>query len=232
MTTLPQDIKDRFYNTIKGDISLDDFEQWLYADKELETHLKSDDYLDLISLSFKKSGAKYELWNLLKKHIDLGEFETYKMLGLLNEAKQKTKRLPYILMEFYDLYCKGYNFLQDLGLGIGLAVEVPRVNNTTADTWDELNADRQKELLNSFSPELEDCIEQVIYWLETKKIILTGEQDEIGHYDYEDLRTEEERKSKLWVTVSEDKETGFSASKNTFWYKQTETKWWEFWKLI
>lgn len=230
MTTLPQDIKERFYKTIKADISLDDFEQWLYADKELEKHLKSDDYLDLISLGFKKSGAKYELWNLLKKHIDLGEFEKYKMLGLLNEAKQKTKRLPYILMEFYDLYCKGYYFLQDLGLGIGLAVKVPRVNNTIADTWDELTTEQQEELLDSFSPELEDCIEQVIYWLETKKIILTGEQDEIGYYDYKDLRTEEERKSKLWVTVSEDKETGFSARKNTLRDTQVEKKWWEFWK--
>lgn len=230
MTTLPQDIKERFYKTIKGDISLDDFEQWLYANKELEKYLNSDDYLDLISLSFKKSGAKYELWNLLKKHIDLGEFETYKMLGLLNEAKQKTERLPYVLMEFYDLYCKGYNFFQDLGIGIGLAVEVPRVNNTTADTWDELTNEQQKELLDSFSPELEECIEQVIYCLETKKIVLTGEQDEIGHYDYEDYRTEEEKKSKIWVTVSEDKETGFSASKNTLWDKQTDKKWWEFWK--
>jgi len=230
MTTLPQDIKERFYKTIKGDISLDDFEQWLYADKKLEKQLRSEDYLDLISLSFKKSGAKYEIWVLLKKHIDLGEFETYKMLALLNEAKQKTERLPYVLMEFYDLYCKGYNFFQDLGLGIGLAIEVPRVNNITADTWEDLTSEQQQELLDSFSPELEECIEQVIIWLETKKIILTGEQDEIGHYDYEDYRTEEERKSKLWVTVSEDKEKSFSASKNTLWDKQTEKKWWEFWK--
>lgn len=230
MTTLSQDIKEKFYKTIKGDISLGDFEEWLYDDRELEKHLKSDDYLDLISLSFKKSGAKYELCNLLKKHIYLGEFETYKMLGLLNEAKQKTVRLPYILMEFYDLYCKGYNFFQDLGLGIGLAVEVPRVNNTTADTWDELTREQQKELLDSFSPELEECIERVIYWLETKKIILTGEQDEIGHYKYEDLRNEEEKKSKFWITVSEGKEARFSASKDALLDKQTEKKWWEFWK--
>ena len=170
----------------------------MYADKELEKFLKSNDYLDLISLSFRKIGAKYEICNLLKKHIDLGEFEKYKILGLLNEAKQKTERLPFILMEFYNLYCKGYNFFQDLGLGIGLSVEMPRVDNTTADTWDELTRDQQKELLDSFSPELEECIAKVIYWLETKKIILTGEQDEIGHYEYEDLRTEEEKISKLW----------------------------------
>lgn len=61
MTTLPHDIKERFYKTITGDISLDDFEQWLYADKELQKHLKANDYHDLISLSFKDNGGKYEL---------------------------------------------------------------------------------------------------------------------------------------------------------------------------
>jgi len=230
MTSLPQNIKERFYKTIQGVISLNDFEQWLYANKELENLLNPEDYLDLISLSFKKSGAKYELWNLLKKHIDLGEFETYKMLELLNEAKRKTKRLPYILMEFYHLYCKGYDFLQDLGLGIGLEVQVPSLKNTTAETWDELTSEQQKELLDSFSPKLEECIEQVLFWLETRKIILTGKQDEIGHYDYEDLRTEEERRSILWVTVLEDKVTGFSANKNILLNKSTDKKWWEFWK--
>ena len=230
MTTLPQDIKVKFYNTIKGDISLDDFEKWLYADKVIEKLLRSDDYLELISLDFKKSGAKYELWNLLKKHIDIGEFETYKLLGLLREAHRKTDRLPYILMDFYDLYCKGYIFFQDLGLGIGLSVEAPRVNNSTAETWDELTKDQQRELLDSFSPELEEGIERVIYWLETKKIVLTGEQDEIGHYEYNDLRTKEEMKSKLWVTVSEDKETRSSVSKNILWDKLPEKKWWKFWK--
>lgn len=187
--TLPQDIKERFYKTINEDISLEDFEQWLYGDKELEKHLNSDDYLDLISLGFKKSGAKYELWYLLKKHIDLGEFETYKMLGIMYEAKHKNEQLPYILMKFYDLYCKGYFFLQDLGIGFGLAVEVPNVKNTTADTWDELTVEQQKVLLDSFSPKLEECLERAINWLETKQINLTGEQDNIGHYVYEDLRT-------------------------------------------
>lgn len=229
MTTLPQNIKERFYKTINGDVQLEEFEQWLYADKMLESLLAPEDYLELISLNYKTSSSKYELWKLLKKYVDIGEFETYKMLGLLREAQQKSDRLPYILMEFYDLYCKGYSFLHDLGLGIGLAVEVPSVNNTTADTWDELTIEQQKDLLNSFSPQLEECIEQVIYWLETKKIILSGEQDEIGHFEYKDLRSEDERKSKLWVTVLEDKTTGFSASKNVLWNKQNNKRWWEFW---
>lgn len=224
MTILPQNIKERFYQAVKGGISLDDFAQWLYSDRELERHLEPDDYLDLISLNLNENGAKYKLRNLLKKHIDPGEFETYKMLELLNEAKQNNERLPYILMEFYELYCIGYTFLQDLGLGIGFAVVAPSVNNSTAETWDELTPQQQKEMLDSFSPELEKCIEELINRLTTKKIILTGKQDEMGHYNYQDFRTEKEKKSRLWVVTSENKETGSSTSKNILWKKQAGTK--------
>ena len=81
MTTLPREIKERFYKTIKGDILLDDFEQWLYSDKEFEKYLNSNDYLDLISLSFKKSGAKYELCNLLKNILTSVNLKHTKYLG-------------------------------------------------------------------------------------------------------------------------------------------------------
>jgi predicted DNA-binding WGR domain protein len=219
ITHLPQHIKERCYKTIKGDYSITDFERWLYADKELEQLLHADDYLELISLDFKKGGAKYELWNLLKKQIDLGAFETYKMLELLYAAKRKDEKLPYILMDFYDLYCRGYAFLRDLGLGIGLAVEVPHLNNSPAESWDELTREQQTQVLAGFSPELEACIDDAIAWLESGKIILSGEQDDIGHYAYKDRRTGAERQSRIWVTVSEEKTSGFGIKRNTLWDK-------------
>ena len=188
MQILPQHIEEIFYKTIKGDIPMSDFEQWLYVDKEIEGLLQADDYLDLISLNFKKNGAKYDLWNLLKKHIDLGKYETYKMLERLHEAQLKTDRLPYVLMEFYHLYCKGYSFLQDIGLGYGLSVQVPRLDNVTAEYWDDLSKTQQAELLDSFSPELEEEIERVLEWIHSGKIVLTGEQDEMGNYFFQDFR--------------------------------------------
>ena len=195
MKKLPPDIKEIFYKTIQDEISLDDFENWLYTNKEIEILFPSDDYLELISLNFKKSGAKYELWKLLQKHIDPGDFEQYKMLGLLYEARQKTNRLPFILKEFYDLYCSGYNFLQELGIGYGLTIEVPRINTET-DTWEDLTEKQQKQTLDGFSPGLEEEISKVIHWIETKKIRLTGKRDEIGHYRYQDLRTEKEKNAR------------------------------------
>jgi hypothetical protein len=202
MRDLPIELKTRFFKTIKGDITLADFEHWIYDIETLESILNSDDYLDIISLNYNKGGAKYELYNILKRLIDLGEFETYKMLELLNEAKAKTERLPFVLVEFYDLYCKGYNFLQDLGLGYGLMVEVPP-SKYSKDNWDDLKEEEKQELLNSFYPEIEEVIQRVIDWLTNKRIILTGEQDEIGHYSYQDLRTESERKLLLWTPVAD-----------------------------
>jgi hypothetical protein len=202
MRVLPIDIKERFFRTIKGDISLADFEKWVYKSNNLETVLDSDDYLSIISLDYKKSGAKYELFNILKRLVDLGEFETYKMLELLNQAKQKDERFPFVLMEFYNLYCKGYNFLQDLGLGYGLMVQVPP-SKYSKDNWNDLREDEKQDLIDSFYPEIDEVIQRVIDWLTNKRIVLTGEQDEIGHYYYQDFRTEDEKKLMLWTAVSD-----------------------------
>lgn len=122
----------------------------------------------------------------------MGELEVYKLRNLLQEAQQKNERLPYILMEFYHLYCKGYSFLSDLGLGYGLNIEVPRVDGTYADSWDDLSAEQQEELLQKVSPGLEQELGRVLNWLATGKILLTGEQDELGHYGYKDCRTAED----------------------------------------
>ena len=72
------------------------------------------------------------------------------MIRLLEEALKRTEKLPYILMEFYDLYCHGYTFLNDLGLGYGLMCEVPSPSRYSADSWDELKDSEKKKLLDSF----------------------------------------------------------------------------------
>jgi len=187
---LPQRIKEKFYRTINGDIPIEDFEQWLYIDTELEKLLHPDDYLELISLHFKKSGAKHELMRVLKNQVDLGDYETYKLVELLKKAKEKTDQLPYILMDFYDLYCHGYYFLDELGLNYGLRVKVPQFGKTVADRWEELTVKQKQELLDSFSTGLNQEIDRVLGWLAQGEIILTGEKDEANYYTYKDLRTQ------------------------------------------
>ena len=189
--TLPADIKQIFFDTLQGDKNLLEFEQWLYADKQLENVLSPDDYLELISFSYKRDNAKYDLYNILEKYFGKDEYEKMRILNLLGKALNRDKELPQILMTFYDLYCKGYNFFDNLGLGYGLAIEAPYPQ---ADNWDELNLAQQYNLLSSFYPGIEIEIKKVVSWLENGTIILTGAKDEYNHFVYIDNRTEIEKR--------------------------------------
>jgi len=209
MKNLPGHIEQQFYDTILEKVNLEDFESWVYSDKELELLLSEDEYLELISFNYKKNGSKYELVNLLsKKYVDLGEYEKWKMLNLLYAAKNRDERLPDILRQFYDLYCRGYNFLNDLGLGYGLTVDVPPSSKYKAETWEEMSETEKRELIESFYPQLQSDIERTMSWIENGKILFSGKADEIGHYEYDDLRTEEERKSTVWREVEKNNKAG------------------------
>lgn len=212
--TLPSDIKQTFFDTLNGNKTVLEFEKWLYADKRLELILNSDDYLDLISYGYKADNAKYGLFRLLEKHIDKGELETKRIYTLLTQALNKDKELPQILMTFYDLYCKGYNFFDNLGLGYGLRVEVPGINNYQ-ETWDDLTETEQTNLINSFYPNLDTEIKKVISWLDTGKVVLTGIKDEYNHFEYIDYRTELEKQPTGYQVATVD--------------NNAQKPWWKFW---
>lgn len=207
----PEDIQELFYKTLSGEVTPLEFEEWLYADKRLETLMPSSDYLELISYGYKGEHVKYGLYQLLEKHIEKGDYEKWKLMKLLQKALEHDESLPQILMSLYELYGKGYGFLNDLALRYGLRVEVPY---ELADSWDQLSQHQQETLLNSFYPNLPADIERVIGWLENEQVVLTGIQDEYDHYVYIDNRSTEERKSRYESVVSD----------------VTSTKpWWKFW---
>ena len=202
--------KNKIFDLIGGEITITEFEQWVYNSSELENELSEDDHLELISFNYKKNGAKYELINLLERFVNLGEYETQKIRGMLSEALERNEHLPKILSEFYDLYCRGYGFLSDIGLGFGLSIECPPHNYDS--TWEQLSKEEQDKILSSFYPELDERLTEAIHWLDSGKVILTGER-ELGneyYYDYTDNRTSEERQSKV--------------------FKEVKKQWWQIWK--
>lgn len=190
MLKLPNHIKYTFFQAMNGQMDLANFEQWVYSSSDLEQELSKQLYLDLISLNYKQSGAKYELSHLLERHIDKGEYETYKLRRLLNQAKLRNLELPGVLEQFYDLYCHGYYFLQELGINYGLTVtSLPMPYQ--ADHWSALSKEEVVTLVNSIPAELELEVELVERWLDAGKIILTGKQDDLNHFEYIDNRTQE-----------------------------------------
>jgi len=200
-----------FFKTMHGDMDLEEFEKWVYENKDLEKAIPPDTYLDLIELNYKKPGVRYELFKKLEAIVSLGEYQKWKLLTSLDNALLKDESFPRLMMGFYDLYCNGYYFLDDLGLGYGLTFTVPP-SKFQVDTWDELRSDQKSDYISELFPKIEKEILKVKGWIAKGKIVLTSEKDELDRYCYNDFRTDLEKKSEVWMPVTNSKK-----------------KWWKFW---
>jgi hypothetical protein len=192
MTELPNPVKQTFFKFMHGKTDIEEFEQWVYTSKELEASIPEEAYTDLISFSYNQQAARYELFKLVKQLVDLGEFEAFKLILLLKEAKLRTPNLLSILEQFYELNCHGYYFLDTLGLGYGLSM-VYMPEPYLGRHWKSLDSEELKVVIENISLTLENEIDKVLGWLESGKIILTGVQDELNHYQYNDNRSDTDK---------------------------------------
>lgn len=211
MKSLPNDIKIKFLHMLIEKQSVLDFEKWVYESNELKTAISDDDYLDLISLNYKASGAYYELIKLLEKYISRAKFQKWKLLEELNNVKLKKSNYYLTIVNFYDLYCKGYAFMDNLAFKYGL-----RADNQYGDidvTSHKKPSQKQLDaIVNKFYPEINMDIDQVINWINDGKIVFKDNLDEFDYHDYDDFRTPEERK-----TTKNSKEV------------KIKQKWWKIW---
>ncbi len=176
-----------YYDLIYNDLEIDIFEKYVYGSVELEGILTGDDYIDLISLNFASVHIRHDIKKIMGKYIDHGKLEKHRLLSLLYKSLSFDENLPGLLRYFYYLYWDGYVFFNVLGLEYGLTCEVPP-NKYKVETWEELSANEQKEIIASFFPKLEIEIKHAIDWLEKGEIILMGTKDEINHWEYIDNR--------------------------------------------
>lgn len=189
---LPIDIKQIFFGTLYGDITIPEFESWLYVNKQLETILSFENYLELISLGYKSATAKEDLKKILEQLIEDAEYEKWRLLRMLSEALENNKKLPQLLISFYELYCKGYQFLDNLGIGFGLVILAPYPH---ASTWEDLSVTEQQDLLTSFYPQLNTELHKVVNWLNSDKIIITVATNEHNNqFEFVDNRNEQEKR--------------------------------------
>lgn len=173
MPTLSPLVKEMFFETIGGHVSMTQFETWARTSFDLPSSVSTEDLKTILSIDYKSIGAPGQLLPFLNQLVDPGEMETYKMLKLLNEAKRDNDNLPKLLDEFHTLYHLDYDFLEELAVGL-----------------------RNRKLANpseSLQPELEQVTQRIIDWINTGKIVLTGDYDEYTHGNlYKDLRTNHE----------------------------------------
>jgi hypothetical protein len=74
------------YKLIAREVEIHEFELWVYSEKELESFLGSDEYLDLISLAYKQPSSLYEAEKILKPHIDIGKYYEWYLRRILQKV--------------------------------------------------------------------------------------------------------------------------------------------------
>jgi len=198
------------YKLIAREIEINKFEQWVYSEKDLECFLSPDEYLNLISLNYKKPSSLYDAKKILKPHINIGKYYDWYLRRVLQKVIEHPSDAHKYIEQCYEMYCDGYDFLDNLGLGYGLAVTFPP-SEYNADSWDQLESPEQKRLIDGFYPVVREEAEKVINWLNTGKIVLTGHDGDFQGIEYTDTRTTEEKEPTSYKVATPTK------------------KWWKFW---
>ena len=182
-------VEEQYYNLLYNDLEITIFESWVYESAELKNVLSDNDYLEIMYIDYRQDEkSKREACTILEKYIDVGKIETKRILSLLYKSlESKNNDLREILVEMYDMYCHGYNFFDDLGMGYGLECVSPTIHYLDY-SWEGLTEKEQKELINSFSPDIIDHINRAIGCIENQQIIFHKPKNEYGLCSYTDRR--------------------------------------------
>jgi hypothetical protein len=206
--TIPKIFTGKIYAFLNSEISISDFEQWVYAQAdELGNELNKDVFLELISFSYQLSGAKYDLSKLLRTLIDEADYEKYRILKLLNDTLVYSPNSQQNIAQFYDLYCEGYGFFDDLAFPYGLNAEAPLQNEEDTEA-----------MIKSYYPKITTEIKKVIHWIENKEVILKPiSEEDFPKYDYEDNRQRYVPQKQNYRHIPKE-------------MRPKQKKWWQFWK--
>jgi hypothetical protein len=183
----PQEILDRFLQVLDREISLDSFEQWVYATPELETVLTRDSYLTLLCLDYRSRHAMHIIEQVLRLHVNAGRIETMKLHKHLTIVAQRGERLPRALVWLYHRYCWGYKFLDKLAMDYGLDVAVLR-DAGSRYSWNNVSQEKLRQLFDLFYPDIVQEVEKVQQWLREGMIVITDVPTEMDSYKWIDRR--------------------------------------------
>ncbi len=193
MKDLSEQTERKFYEVLNREISIQDFEQWVFKTKALESELPEETYTELISLNFKDKFAQIQLDKIVRPFVDNGKFEIRRISKYLESIIDKDEKCAESIEMTYDLYCSGYDFLRRLGLNYGLLISCPPAGNYQK-SWNEITKAQQDELLDDLYPEIIADAKNALKWLNEGKIVIKDTYNELGKYDYDDFRNQDERK--------------------------------------
>ena len=163
-----------FFRFLAGELSVEEFERWVYATPQLENYLGAPAYLEMISFNFRQPAADYELSKLIYKSIPPARFHQAQIKWLLSNLLDGSRDAVVVFENLYELYNKGYHFLGSIGYQYDLGVyEIPKL--TAQPLWDPNEFSRRREMLAEYVEPLRDEIQRMLRALETSEIQITDE---------------------------------------------------------
>ena len=196
----PNELEANYLYLREGTLSVSAFEQWVYQSKWLEKELSEEEYTALIALNYSAPSAMHEITKVLANRIGEGRLQTFKLLQLLDKVITRNGEEAEALMALCDLCGQGYHFLDDIGLGIGLLIQVP--TRYGVGSYDALNNRQKKHLVNGAYPIARELAQALKDWL------ICGDLELVGQRSYVDNRSDADKKSRVWEVVEVDEETG------------------------
>ncbi|MEO1393797.1 MAG: hypothetical protein AAFV90_12890 [Cyanobacteria bacterium J06634_5] len=188
------------YRLIARELEAEAFEQWVYSENALESFLGPDNYLALMSLDYSLPSSLNEAEKICKPYIDIASYHEWSLRRVLQGVIDRPNDASNYIKQCYKLYCDGYGFLDNLGLGYGLAIAVSSSGLSSgpscegdAATGNALTSPAQKKLIDSFYPAICKEAEKVLHWLDVQKIVLTGHDGGAQGIQYSDSRTLKEK---------------------------------------
>ena len=120
---MTNETREFLFEFMDNEVTLGDFEQWIYSDKELET-LQPTLYQDLIQLNYAENDVKQRVKNKLTPYIDSKEFNIWRTKRLLYKIIEDKIDIVLGTRKLRELYFDtGENFIP-LTLGIGFESEL------------------------------------------------------------------------------------------------------------
>ena len=89
MKEINKHIELKFYQVFKHKISIQEFENWVYETKALESEFPQVTYIELVSLNYKDKYVYNELKKIIEPFIDFGKFERNKDFELFRINHQQ-----------------------------------------------------------------------------------------------------------------------------------------------
>jgi hypothetical protein len=159
-------VEEQYFRLIDRQISLKDFEKWVYDSETLEASIDAALYFELISLNYNQPHGDYMLSKILADNILPGKFEERKIHDILDGIIHKNDKAAAYLILCYELHWKGYPYFENLA-HIGFDLEVPYQYNV--DFWHELNPTQQKEILDTIYPKATQLATDLKKWIQLNR---------------------------------------------------------------